>query len=354
MTNGDWGDRSRWQARALEQPGPGVLVRTRGMSGPPLWWFRSRDEGARESDAWQQLFHRRDWMPGRFLVIAMPNPHLASGALQAALRFGLKALVVSDLDVAETLAEIPAAYLIAAPLTAYRLYLRGLLDGLRELWLTGDVTGQGALQQRLGEFLPDLVIRDLYLLAEYPGPLAMSCAAGRWHWLNPESVRIQHATGGLATESGSLGVVHLCVDDRLYETGDVVTRLGEACVCGEVPGFITSAIWGRVDGIRAIGPGWLAPSHVAQAWYRSEGMADRLRATLVHDAVRQRDVLEVEAAVLEGYDIARTGARFQELLERGSGTAVAVTVREAKSLFPPLTIQLADDRGDVPDVRTRL
>lgn len=330
--------RSRWQLKALAQNQPGLLVRTRGYVGPPLWCFRTVDADRREVGVWEQLFSSRDWMPGRTLLTALPNPDLSHALVEAALRYGLRTVAVSALDLIEALDDIPAAYLITSPLAALRLFLRGRLSGVRELWLTGDVSGQGALQQRLGEYLPDLAVRDVYGVAEHPGPLAMSCNLGRWHWLNTA----MPVTFKPLTET--LSSVELIWEGEPYALGDAVSDVSLDCPCGQ-PGPVTRPVWGRLDQIGMLDHGFVSASHVAQAWFRTEGLADRLRAALTYDPLGQTDRLQVEAAVLEGYDVERTFSRFRELLERSLGIQVGIEVREAQRLVPSLTVELVDRRG---------
>ncbi len=331
--------RSRWQQKALAQNQPGLLVRTRGYAGPPIWCFRGLDADRRAMGAWEQLFSLRDWMPLRTLLVALPNPDLSHALVNGALHYGLRAVAVSALDLVEVIDDIPAAYLITSPLAALRLFLRGRLSGVRELWLTGDVTGQGALQQRLGEYLPDLVVRDVYEVAEHPGPLAMSCNLGRWHWLNPGMpVSFKPLTETLFS-------VEMTWNGERYALGDAVSDVRSDCPCGQA-GPVTRPAWGRVNEIGTLDHGFLSASHLAQAWFRTEGLADRLRAALIFDPVEKRDQLQVEAAVLEGYDVERTFSRFRELLERELGIEVDVKVREARRLLPSLTVELVDSRGE--------
>ncbi len=329
-----------WQARSLAAAGPGILVRTRGTTADPLWCFRTLDQMARETAAWHSLFANRDWVPGQRVVVALANRDLAAAIQRAATEYGLVGVAVPEMDALEVQALLAAPYLVTSPLTAYRLFLRSTLSDVRELWLTGDVTGQGALQKRLSEFLPDLAVRDVYALTEHPGPLAVSCAAGRWHWLDPASI----LRDGHEVVPGQEGTAVLPLGP--YDTGDVVTKLPSDCTCGQPGEMVTSPVWGRESEIRWTRGGWLAPSHLAQAWYRTEGLSDRLRATLRRDPERGADVLEVECTILEGYDAARTLARFQELLERAAGTMVEIAVREARALWPPMTCQIADQRAD--------
>lgn len=334
-----------WRARSQEPHGPGLMVRTRGTSGEPLWWFRSRECLIKESSQWQRLFEERDWMPGRTVVAALPNLHLAGGVMQAAIDHGLTMVSVAELDVPDAMAELQPTYLMTSPLTAFRLFLKGQLAGVRELWLTGDVTGHGALERRLSEYLPELSVKDVYLLAEHPGPLAVSCGAGHWHWLMG-SARVgvlDEASQGAV--SGAPGQVVLERDDGVYPTGDIVTVLEpDSCALDPSSHLITTPMWGRRTGIRRLSEGWIAPSHVAQAWYRTEGLSDRLRAELQFDPLRGTDVLTIQAAVLAGHDTSRTLMRMRELLERSVKAPVDIHIKEARSLWPSLTVDILDHR----------
>ncbi len=354
-------NRRQLQRASLALAGRGQVVRTRGTSDVPLWWFRSPAQADQGTEAWADLMARRDWAVEERLLVAVLNPAIGQLIEAGALRYGMQTLVPDAADVLEALAEVPAPYVVTSPLAAFRMLLNGALDGVEELWLTGDVTGQGALEQRIREFAPNTIVRNIYALTEYPGPLAVSCPAGRWHFLDDGlAVELVHPRTGARAEPGQPASVRLSRhwDDALsldrYDTGDLVTALAQPCPCGEAGSVTATTAWGRLSDLRAVAGGWISPSHLAQAWFRTEGLSDRLKAAVSWDAAGEREVLQVRCAVLHGYNPERTVARLQELLERTAGMAVEVEAVRPAALWPDVSCHIEDEREHPPDARDLL
>ena len=354
-------NRRQLQRASLALSGRGQVVRTRGTSDVPLWWFRSPSQAEQGTDAWADLMARRDWSPEERVLVAVLNPAIGQLIEAGALRYGMQTVVPEEADLLEAMAEVPARYVVTSPLAAFRMLLNGALDGVRELWLTGDVTGQGALEQRIREFAADTVVRNVYAITEYPGPLAISCPVGRWHFLDQElGVELMHPRTGARAEPGQPASVRLNRhwDDALslerYDTGDLVNAMEQPCPCGETGSMTSTTAWGRLGDLRAVQDGWISPSHLAQAWFRTEGLSDRLKASIMWDAVGERTVLQVRCAVLHGYDPERTVARLTELLERTAGVAVDVEAVRPASLWPDVSCHIEEERESPPDVRDLL
>ncbi len=354
-------NRRQMQRASLALAGRGQVVRTRGTSDAPLWWFRSRAQADQGSEDWADLMARRDWARGERLIVAVLNPAIGQLIEAGALRYGMQTLVPDAADLLEAMAEVPARYVVTSPLAAFRMLLQGMLDGVEELWLTGDVTGQGALEQRIREFAPDTIVRNVYAVTEHPGPVAVSCAAGRWHFLEDQlDVELVHPRTGARAEPGQPASVRLTRhwDDALsldrYDVLDLVTALEHPCPCGDGGSMTSTTPWGRLTDLRAIQGGWISPSHLAQAWFRTEGLSDRLKASLVWDDAAECEMLQVRCAVLHGYDPDRTVARLKELLQRTTRVAVAVEAVKPANLWPDVSCHIEEGRDNPADARDML
>lgn len=349
-------DRPSLNAKALHIERPGCLLRTRGTSDIPLWCFRSQEDMRREVQAWQNVCRLQGLVPGRTMVVSLLNADIERQLVQGALAHGLRVVAVPPTDLLQVVMEVNPAYAVMAPLAAFRLLLRGALSSLSALWLSGDVTGMGALVRRIEEFSPDTTVRDVYSVVEYPGPLAISCPGGRWHWL-ADDIRVEFVDSRgqrqkeeekpsaicLARHGDSPGVLDA------YPLDDLTIPYASACPCGMDSPLTTSPVMGRVSEIRTLDNGYLTTSHLAQAWYSTEGLSDRFDAKVIWDETTHESVLSIRAAVLQGYDRQRTVARFEDWLVRSLGSPIRVEVQSAADLWPDLTLHIDDERPYLPE-----
>ena len=338
--------------QALEFAGTGRLIRTQGQSDSPLWWIRESADLADEALRWRRIFSHFGVGRERLrLMVALPNQDLAAGAMRGAEALDVIAMNVEEIDGPDIMVQYPIDFIVTTPLTAYRLFLRGLLGSIDHLLLTGDVSGQGALARRLRSAYPHMIVRDIYTLTEYPGPLAVECALGNWHWFSDDvKVQVMEIRTGRLREPGETGTVMISDQKRRafrlwrYNTEDVATVLDNRCGCGHDSALVTTPLWGRLQAIRAIDNRWISPGHLAQAWYGTRGVGDRLRAFLspIGD---QEDALVIDFTVLEGYDPEAVQDALRQQVIQATGLTPLLQRVAPRELIPSVSCQILDYRS---------
>lgn len=330
-------------------------VRTLGSMDEPLLWVRSSKDLDQEAGLWQRALEALGIVPGMRMVVALPNSDMAHAAARGAERLSAATLVVPEYDLFTAITAVHPDAMMTTPMTAFRLILRQALDDVRVLVLTGDVGGHGALRERLAEEYPDLTVREVYALTEYPGPLARECAQGRLHWESDavavEFIRPATGTEAQASQVGSVVVTDM--EERAlpllrYNTEDAVRVADGPCPCGG-PGVTSHEILGRLSRIRVVSGRVIYPADLAEVIFSVPGVSDRFRASVRTDRAFGRDQVDLVVGLLPGIDPKRVMRTVVERVLDRIGIVPEVTVKDSSQAEMVSQIFIQEYRAQAPD-----
>lgn len=329
----------------LPGPGAGRLIRTRGSVAEPLWWVRGREDLSDEENRWGQLLAELGMPWGERFMAALPNPDMTEAVLRGATAVGLRSVATSEYELPSVVEKVVPYGLVTTPMAAFRLLLLGALGPIKLLLLTADVSGMGRIQKRIQSLYPEMRVREIYAVSEYPGPLAVSCDAGQLHWasgdvivdlLSPETFEPAVA-GEIATVMVSDRTRRLWPLYR-YDMEDWVRVSHGVCGCGRRQGRSSSPLLGRQALVRTVADRMIYPSDLGDLIFGVEGVSDRFEVSLFGDSGRGNHRMRIKMAPMEGMD----GEEMtEELIGRAEllwGFSPEVELVAPSSLLPPLTM----------------
>lgn len=260
--------------------GPGMVVAGEGR----LWFWRDTD--------WQ-------WgvtLAGRALTnlgvsghdrigVALGDRHQADALLHGAMAMGAQA-TTSD---AVIRSDWPTV-VVGEP---FQLMGAPLGPNVRQVIVRAGPESAPAVRARLQERGgPDLVIRQAWWVAAFPGPVALECEAGALH-VTEDDLR---ATWRPGVEASALTLER--PDQPPVDVGDALAPT--TCGCGWPP-VAFAAVLDRGPILTAAGRRLLRHALI-DACFRTPGFGGAATLALRYDRGRGRDFLDVEAVLEPGWD----------------------------------------------------
>lgn len=324
------------------------VVYSRGVDRAPLGIPRATPDLERERTRWGEALMRCGIAPGTTVMVGLPNPDMADALLAAAAASGFRAVRLVPERFWGRIEEFGRVALVVPPLDALRLAQAGYLKGVRELLTTAD-TGGAVLARRLETACPDLRVREVYALTEYPGPVAVECSQGNLHWWRDDvAVEFLSLFQDRPASTGRDARVVLSGEAEAvplvrYRTGDLARPLRE-CPCGEPGPVSEGGMLGRSEDAALTNDRLVTSRSLAEVLFGIDGVSDRFQAVLRRDRGRGRDLFELAVEALPGHDPEVVETALQDALALRLGYLARVRVRAAGDLEPARRIAVQDLR----------